>query len=251
MKVIDDEERLRSTLAHEMCHAAQWLLDGAKNPPHGEAFRRWGRAFEASVPGMKVPHARTHARVCPHTSARHARSTHAHRAHPPACAHAPRMRAHGSEHGHWDVAQVTTCHSYEIFAKYRFGCSTCGHEFARHSKSLDLTRKGCGVCRGKLSFLGAFNRDGTPVKAREPTAFAKYVGEHFSALKKARPVASHKELMGELGTRFREARAGGDGGGDGGGSHAPLSNAFECIEVDSDGGGGDALGDHLAALQLN
>lgn len=136
--------------------------------------------------------------------------------------------------GRWDVAQVTTCHSYEIFAKYRFGCSTCGHEFARHSKSLDLTRKGCGVCRGKLSFLGAFNRDGTPVKAREPTAFAKYVGEHFSALKKARPVASHKELMGELGTRFREARAGGDGG-DGGGSHAPLSNAFECIEVDSDG----------------
>ena len=23
-KVIDDEERLRSTLLHEMCHAAQW-----------------------------------------------------------------------------------------------------------------------------------------------------------------------------------------------------------------------------------
>ena len=27
-KVIDDEERLRSTLLHEMCHAAQWLVDG-------------------------------------------------------------------------------------------------------------------------------------------------------------------------------------------------------------------------------
>ena len=25
-KVIDDEERLRSTLVHEMCHAAQWLV---------------------------------------------------------------------------------------------------------------------------------------------------------------------------------------------------------------------------------
>jgi hypothetical protein len=25
-KVIDDEERLRSTLLHEMCHAAQWLV---------------------------------------------------------------------------------------------------------------------------------------------------------------------------------------------------------------------------------
>ena len=27
--MLDSHERLRSTLAHEMCHAAQWVLDGA------------------------------------------------------------------------------------------------------------------------------------------------------------------------------------------------------------------------------
>ena len=40
-KVIDDEERLRSTLLHEMCHAAQWLVDGVHKPPHGKVFKKW------------------------------------------------------------------------------------------------------------------------------------------------------------------------------------------------------------------
>ena len=40
-KVLDRPERLRSTLAHEMCHAAAWLVDGDSRPPHGDAFRRW------------------------------------------------------------------------------------------------------------------------------------------------------------------------------------------------------------------
>ncbi|KAL3928268.1 MAG: hypothetical protein SGPRY_002459 [Prymnesium sp.] len=37
-KVIDRPDRLVNTLAHEMCHAAQWLLDGSSKPPHGSAF---------------------------------------------------------------------------------------------------------------------------------------------------------------------------------------------------------------------
>jgi predicted SprT family Zn-dependent metalloprotease len=53
-RVLDDPERLRSTLAHEMCHAAQWLLDGVAKPPHGEAFRKWARTVEARVPGLAI-----------------------------------------------------------------------------------------------------------------------------------------------------------------------------------------------------
>ena len=40
-KVIDNEERLRSTLLHEMCHAAAWLCDGVHKPPHGKHFKKW------------------------------------------------------------------------------------------------------------------------------------------------------------------------------------------------------------------
>jgi len=40
-KVVDNEYRLRSTLLHEMCHAAAWLVDGIHNPPHGPSFKTW------------------------------------------------------------------------------------------------------------------------------------------------------------------------------------------------------------------
>ena len=40
-KIIDEEHRLRSTLLHEMCHAAAWLVDGVSRPPHGACFKKW------------------------------------------------------------------------------------------------------------------------------------------------------------------------------------------------------------------
>jgi len=53
-KVIDDGERLRQTLCHEMCHAAAWLLEGSNKPPHGEAFRRWAARASAACPSLDV-----------------------------------------------------------------------------------------------------------------------------------------------------------------------------------------------------
>lgn len=46
-KVVDCYARLRNTLAHELCHAAAWLVDGEARPPHGACFSRWARAAEA------------------------------------------------------------------------------------------------------------------------------------------------------------------------------------------------------------
>ena len=40
-KMIDQEDRLRSTLMHEMCHAAAWLVDDVVKPPHGKCFKKW------------------------------------------------------------------------------------------------------------------------------------------------------------------------------------------------------------------
>lgn len=42
-KIIDDPHRLRSTLLHEMCHAAAWLVDGVSKPPHGSCFKKWAK----------------------------------------------------------------------------------------------------------------------------------------------------------------------------------------------------------------
>jgi predicted SprT family Zn-dependent metalloprotease len=40
-RVIDKEERLQSTLLHEMCHAAQFLLENEEQPAHGPGFQKW------------------------------------------------------------------------------------------------------------------------------------------------------------------------------------------------------------------
>lgn len=42
-KVITDEDRLKATLLHEMCHAAQWLVDGIAKPAHGKCFKYWAK----------------------------------------------------------------------------------------------------------------------------------------------------------------------------------------------------------------
>lgn len=42
-KVLDNNERLRSTLLHEMVHAAAWIVDGVSKPPHGACFKKWAK----------------------------------------------------------------------------------------------------------------------------------------------------------------------------------------------------------------
>jgi predicted SprT family Zn-dependent metalloprotease len=42
-KVLDQESRLRETLAHEMCHAAAWIVDRNARPAHGPVFRKWAK----------------------------------------------------------------------------------------------------------------------------------------------------------------------------------------------------------------
>jgi len=42
-KVIDDEYRLRTTLLHEMCHAAAWIIDDTSKPAHGDVFKKWAK----------------------------------------------------------------------------------------------------------------------------------------------------------------------------------------------------------------
>lgn len=34
-------EKLKSTLCHELCHVAAWVIDGVRKPPHGKTFKKW------------------------------------------------------------------------------------------------------------------------------------------------------------------------------------------------------------------
>ena len=194
------------TLAHEMCHAAQWLLEGEKQPPHGAAFQLWARAFERAVPGMSIK----------------------------------------------------TCHTYDVFGgKFRYTCTGCGHEFARHSKSVDVERKCCGSCGGRLTFVGTFERDGTPSKPRTANVYAQFVKLHYAALKQAMPGASQADVMAALGQRWRDGkRIGATGnpseehGAKGAGIGAGIFG--QCEEAVLDDDGDDVLGGHaLAALRLS
>jgi predicted SprT family Zn-dependent metalloprotease len=53
-KVLTDEHRLRSTLLHEMCHAAAWIVDHNNKPPHGPVFRKWAAAASRVYPDYTV-----------------------------------------------------------------------------------------------------------------------------------------------------------------------------------------------------
>ncbi|OCL01923.1 hypothetical protein AOQ84DRAFT_270687, partial [Glonium stellatum] len=71
-----------------------------------------------------------------------------------------RTNPHGAEFKSWATkvsrafasrgVTVTTKHSYDIAYKYIWECASCGHEFKRHSKSVDPTRHTCGKCKGTL-----------------------------------------------------------------------------------------------------
>jgi predicted SprT family Zn-dependent metalloprotease len=53
-KVIDSVERLKSTLVHEMCHAATFLIDKDDKPDHGVNFKKWGKKVTKTYPEITV-----------------------------------------------------------------------------------------------------------------------------------------------------------------------------------------------------
>lgn len=76
--------------------------------------------------------------------------------------------------------------------------------YGRHSNSLDVSTKVCGVCRGRLVSLGRFNTDGTPAAVRAPSAYSRFVKEHFSATKARCGGAGtpHKDVMKALAAQW-------------------------------------------------
>ncbi|THU90761.1 hypothetical protein K435DRAFT_759939 [Dendrothele bispora CBS 962.96] len=53
-KILVDEDRIRKTLAHEMCHLACWVIDRNPKEAHGSLFKSWARRVEAKRPDITV-----------------------------------------------------------------------------------------------------------------------------------------------------------------------------------------------------
>ena len=102
---------------------------------------------------------------------------------------------------------VSTCHAYDIHQPYKWRCTRdwCRQEYGRHSKSIDITKKGCGSCGGKLEYLGKFKKNGEAVQARAPTAFSLFVKKHFKAAKSRLGASTpHKDIMKHLSQRWKD-----------------------------------------------
>ena len=53
-KVCDTGNRVASTLLHELCHVAAWLVDGVNKPPHGRVFKAWAQRATDAFPHWEV-----------------------------------------------------------------------------------------------------------------------------------------------------------------------------------------------------
>lgn len=130
-KVIDDEDRLINTLAHEFCHLTNFMISNVKDNPHGQSFKDW--------------------LVCRlrYISLRDSFTSQMYltwflRAH--------KVTSVFEKHPQYMNVRVTTKHSYAINHKYLWMCKLagCATEYGRHSKSIDPVKHRCGKCKGSL-----------------------------------------------------------------------------------------------------
>ncbi|CAK1595508.1 unnamed protein product [Parnassius mnemosyne] len=104
-----------------------------------------------------------------------------------------------------ELGEISRCHDMEIYYKYCYKCTKCGYSIQRHSKSIDVTKKCCGYCRGTFEVIvNKKNKDGfvvsTPARKGGLNKFALYVKENYGSLKDG--TRTHAEVMKLLGEQF-------------------------------------------------
>ncbi|KAI9172954.1 hypothetical protein H9P43_007085 [Blastocladiella emersonii ATCC 22665] len=175
-KVVDSEDRLRSTLLHELCHAATWYFSHSVKPPHGPLFHAWAKRATRAFPADRVTVRHTYDikrrfhYVCQ----------------TPGCGHAHKR------------------HSRSIDVAWQ-GCGKCGTgALVLHEMVGDEL-----VLLGTAADADAAAAAGAPVKVKAPrplTAYQVFVKEQYAAVKRARPGAAHKDVMAALGQMWAEQK---------------------------------------------
>ena len=135
-----------------------------------------------------------------------------------------RNNPHGAEFKSWGRkatalfadrgVEVTTKHSYAIEYKFVWECVSCGYEFKRHSKSVDVKRHSCGKCKGPLVQTKPKPRGGGGagvVASQSKSEYQNYVKAHFSRVKKGLVEKGQDAQMGKVmegvAKEYREMKA--------------------------------------------
>ncbi|XP_075986973.1 uncharacterized protein LOC142983794 isoform X2 [Anticarsia gemmatalis] len=108
-----------------------------------------------------------------------------------------------------ELGEISRCHDMEIHFKYSYKCTKCGYSVQRHSKSIDVTKKCCGYCRGTFELiLNKKNKDGvivsTPARKGATNDFALFVKLNYALHKEGR---THAQVMKILGEQFKDKGA--------------------------------------------
>ncbi|KAI1619851.1 SprT-like family-domain-containing protein [Exophiala viscosa] len=122
-KIVDCEDRLVNTVAHEFCHLTNFMISNIRDQPHGASFKQWAervtsylRASDVEI-WRKVEVTTKHSYVINHK-------------------------------------YLWVCVGREQTPAMNFlninDEDGCGAEYGRHSKSIDPDKHRCGKCKGKL-----------------------------------------------------------------------------------------------------
>ncbi|KAL2421361.1 hypothetical protein ABEF95_005500 [Exophiala dermatitidis] len=123
-KIIDCEDRLVNTLAHEFCHLANFMVSNVRDQPHGASFKQWANKVTAHLRQTNVPVWRDVQVTTKHSYVINHKYLWVCVGRPDRTAVMDYLNL-GSEGG-------------------------CGAEYGRHSKSIDVEKHRCGKCKGRL-----------------------------------------------------------------------------------------------------
>lgn len=109
-----------------------------------------------------------------------------------------------------ELGEISRCHDLEVHFKYSYKCTKCGYSVQRHSKSIDVTKKCCGYCRGTFELiLNKKTKEGavvsTPARKGTTNNFALYVKENYASMKDG--TRNHAQIMKILGEQFSKNKS--------------------------------------------
>jgi predicted SprT family Zn-dependent metalloprotease len=122
-KIVDCEDRLVNTLAHEFCHLTNFMVSNIRDQPHGASFKMWATKVTSHLCRSDVEIWRRVQVTTKHSYAINHKYLWV-------CAGRDRSAA-------MDFLNLAPDDG-------------CGAEYGRHSKSIDPDKHRCGKCKGRL-----------------------------------------------------------------------------------------------------
>ncbi|KIW89007.1 uncharacterized protein Z519_10492 [Cladophialophora bantiana CBS 173.52] len=123
-KIIDCEDRLVNTLAHEFCHLTNFMISNVRDQPHGASFKNWAAKVTSHLRSTDVESWRK--------------------------VHVTTKHSYAINHKYlWVCVGRKENSAAADVLKLEEG-EGCGAEYGRHSKSVDVEKHRCGKCKGRL-----------------------------------------------------------------------------------------------------